>query len=100
MAHNRGGIGSSPKSTQESDAEFEACYDYGLAHPGDANPGAGAPAILIEASRLKITDMTIAEWSETDMQWWHEMAQAISAWRNGQIAGGEVEQARKEISRT
>jgi hypothetical protein len=41
--------------------------------------------------------MTIAEWAATDMQWWNEMAQAISAWRNGQTAGGQAVEAKAEI---
>lgn len=44
--------------------------------------------------------MTIAEWSETDMQWWNEMAQAISAWRNGQTAGGQSEKDKSELLKT
>jgi len=44
--------------------------------------------------------MTIAEWASTDMQWWNEMAQAISAWRNGQTAGGQAEQAKAETVKT
>lgn len=40
--------------------------------------------------------MTIAEWSATDMQWWNEMAQAISAWRNGQTAGSQMNEAKAD----
>ncbi len=35
---------------------------------------------------FRLGDLTITEWAATDMQWWHEMAQAMSAWHNGQEA--------------
>lgn len=53
----------------------------------------------MEASRLKLADISIDEWSRTDMQHWHEMAQAMSAWRNGQLAGGEMAKDKAEAKR-
>ena len=32
-------------------------------------------------------DLTIAEFAATDMQWWHELAQAVTSWSHGRTAG-------------
>lgn len=43
---------------------------------------------MIEATRLRLHDLTIAEFAATDMQWWHELAQAVTSWSHGRTAGG------------
>jgi hypothetical protein len=36
-------------------------------------------------------DLSLAELAVIDMQWWHELAQAQSAWINGRTAGGNTD---------
>ncbi len=38
-----------------------------------------------------MTDLTVTEWQMTDMQHWHELAQAWSAFQNGLRAGAPSE---------
>lgn len=48
---------------------------------------------MIEAARFRLADVSIAEWAMTDAAWWHEMAQAMTAWRQGRAARQEMRQA-------
>lgn len=57
------------------------CWDYGY------DPKSGeCPAELADAIHLRLTDLTITEWAETDMEWWHEANTAVTAFRQGQSA--------------
>ena len=72
-----------PKS---DDPRWEQCWEQGYGEPDAIRPGAGSPAVLADAAIFRLGDITLTEWAATDMQWWHEMAQSMSAWHNGKTA--------------
>lgn len=50
----------------------------------------------MEACLVPLRPQSLAEWAETDMAWWHELAAAKAAWQEGREAVGEM---RREIER-
>jgi hypothetical protein len=36
---------------------------------------------------MRLGDLSIAEFSATDMRWWTELAQAVTSWQHGRKAG-------------
>jgi hypothetical protein len=45
---------------------------------------------------VRLGDLSLAELAATDMRHWHELAQAVTAWRNGQQAGRPAGEAEAE----
>jgi hypothetical protein len=47
----------------------------------------------MEALFVPLRPSSLAEWAETDMAWWNELAAAKAAWMEGKAAANETRAA-------
>jgi hypothetical protein len=47
----------------------------------------------MEACLVPLRPQSLAEWADTDMAWWHELAAAKAAWQEGRETTAATRQA-------